>query len=79
VVIGHASERTKDLPIATHKLVNFKISGDGAQAVAKQLMRHGVQASAIVIEARGANDPLYFEWMPKGEAENRRADIYLQY
>ncbi len=79
VIIGHASERTKDLPIATHNLLNFKLSADRAQAVAKQLMRNGVQASAVVIEARGANDPLYYEWMPQGEAQNRRADIYLQF
>lgn len=79
VIIGHASERTKDLPIATHNLINFKLSADRAQAVAKQLMRNGVQPRAVVIEARGANDPLYYEWMPQGEAQNRRADIYLQF
>ena len=77
-IVGHASERTKDLPMATHNLVNFRLSADRAQAVASELMRRGVPARAIIVEARSANDPIYYEWMPKGEAENRRVDIFFE-
>ena len=34
-IIGHASERTKDMPIAEHKIVNFMISDKRAHSVAK--------------------------------------------
>ena len=34
-IIGHASERTKDMPIAKHKLVNFIISDKRANSVAE--------------------------------------------
>ncbi len=77
-VVGHASQQTKDLPILKHNLVNFRLSADRAQAVAKHLIDHGVPPEAIVLEARGAGDPLYYEWMPEGEAQNRRADIYFE-
>lgn len=76
-VVGHASQRTKNLSIQNHKVVNFRLSVDRAQAVASELMRHGVAPNSIVLEARGGEDPVYYEWMPAGEAENRRADIYL--
>lgn len=78
-VVGHASQRTQDLSIRNHKVVNFRLSVDRAQSVASELMRLGVAPNAIVIEARGGGDPVYYEWMPAGEAENRRADIYLGY
>lgn len=76
-VVGHASRRTKNLSLQNHKVVNFRLSVDRAQAVASELMRHGVAPNSIVLEARGGEDPVYYEWMPAGEAENRRADIYL--
>ena len=77
-IVGHSSERTKDMPLVKHKLVNFRLSADRAQAVANELMRRGVQPEAIILEARAANEPIYHEWMPKGEAENRRVNIYLE-
>ena len=78
-VVGHASSRTKNLPVDKHKLVNFWISMDRAQAVARELMRQGVSANAIAVEARSDSDPRFFEAMPAGEAENRRAEVYLEF
>lgn len=78
-VVGHSSSRTKNLPVGKHKLVNFWISIDRAQAVANELMRQGVSASAIVIEARSDINPLVFESMPAGEAQNRRTEVYLEF
>ena len=78
-VVGHASSRTKNLPVDKHKLVNFWISMDRAQAVARALMRAGVAPNAIVVEARSDGEPMFFESMPAGEALNRRAEVYLEF
>jgi len=78
-IVGHASSRTKNLPVDKHKLVNFWISMDRAQAVAHALMRAGVAPSAIVVEARSDGEPVFFESMPAGEARNRRAEVYLEF
>jgi len=78
-VVGHASSRTRDLPLAEHNLINFGISLDRAQSVANQLMRQGVPPLRIIVEARGDTDPIYFETMPEGEAENRRVEIFLDF
>lgn len=78
-VVGHASSKTKNMPVAEHNLTNFKISLDRAQAVANELIRNGVPPEAIFVEARGASDPAFFESMPAGEAGNRRAEIFLDF
>lgn len=77
VVVGHASSRTRNLPVDKHKLANFGISLDRAQTVARELMRMGVAPQAIAVEARGDSDPIYHESMPAGEAENRRVEVFL--
>ena len=38
-VVGHASKRTRDMPLAEHKLVNFNISDKRAQSVANVFIR----------------------------------------
>ncbi len=78
-VVGHASSRTRDLPLAEHNLINFGLSLDRAQSVANQLMRQGVPPARIIVEARGDTDPIFFETMPEGEAENRRVEIFLDF
>ena len=78
-VVGHASSRTKDLDPLRHRLLNFRLSLARAQAVANGLVRLGVPAKDVVVEARADNEPVYYEFMPAGEAGNRRAEIYLDY
>jgi outer membrane protein OmpA-like peptidoglycan-associated protein len=78
-VVGHASSKTKNMPVAEHNLANFKVSLDRAQTVANELIRLGVPPDAIFVEARGASDPAFFESMPAGEAGNRRAEIFLDF
>jgi len=78
-VVGHASSKTRNMPVAEHNLANFKVSLDRAQAVASELIRLGVPPEAIFVEARGASDPAFFESMPAGEAGNRRAEIFLDF
>jgi len=62
-----------------HQLINFKLSVDRAQAVAVELQRLGVASSALIISAAGDNQPIAHEYMPDGEAANRRAEIFIQY
>ena len=78
-VIGHASRRTRDMESDTHQWVNFQLSLDRATAVSVELTRLGVPAQSMLVMARSDNEPLTYEYMPKGEAENRRADIYIEY
>ena len=77
LVVGHASSRTRNLPLAEHNLVNFRISFDRAQAVAAELLRLGAQPGLVFAESRGDAEPVFFEAMPQGEAENRRAEVFL--
>ena len=76
-VVGHASARTRNLSPVTHKMANFKISIDRADSVAGELMRLGVNKKDILIAAVSDMEPLYYEFMPSGEAGNRRAEVYL--
>ncbi len=78
LVVGHASQRTGDMDYAKHKLVNFGISLDRANRVAGELRRQGVAPEQILVEARGDSEPLYFEFMPNGEAKNRRVEIFIR-
>lgn len=78
-VVGHASSRTRDLPIDRHLLVNFRISLERAEAVARELVRLGASPDAVFIEARSDTEPVYYESMPAGEAENRRVEVFLEF
>lgn len=77
-VVGHASSRTNNLPVDKHLLANFDTSLKRANAVAAELMKHGVAAADLVIEAEGDQAPVFYESMPAGEAGNRRAEIFLE-
>ena len=77
-VVGHSSQRTGDMGYARHKMVNFSLSLDRANTVAKELRRRGVVSEKIVVQAKGDTEPLYFEYMPDGEAKNRRVEVYVR-
>jgi flagellar motor protein MotB len=77
-VVGHASSRTGDLGVGEHLLANFGVSLDRATVVANELIRAGVDASRVVVEAKGDSVPVYYESMPAGEAGNRRAEIFIE-
>ncbi|GAB5467876.1 MAG: hypothetical protein Kilf2KO_09060 [Rhodospirillales bacterium] len=78
-VVGHASARTATLPQERHQLVNLNISFDRAESVGQSLQRAGVPAGALVLEGVSDRQPVYHEFMPTGEAGNRRAEIFLEY
>ncbi len=77
-VVGHASSRTGNMPVERHLELIFQKSQARANAVAQALIRAGVPAAQVQIEAVGDSQPVYYESMPKGEDGNRRAEIYLQ-
>lgn len=76
-VIGHASSRTQNMDEVRHKMVNYRMSVERADAVASALVRLGLPKDVIVVGAASDSDPVYREVMPSGEAGNRRAEIYI--
>jgi outer membrane protein OmpA-like peptidoglycan-associated protein len=66
------------MPLEKHLEVIFNKSQDRANAVAKEIIKEGVPASRVLVEAVGDSQPVYYESMPQGEDGNRRAEIYLQ-
>jgi outer membrane protein OmpA-like peptidoglycan-associated protein len=77
-VVGHASSRTPNMTVERHLELIFQKSQARANAVAQALIRAGVPAAKVQIEAVGDSQPIYYESMPKGEDGNRRAEIFLQ-
>ncbi len=79
-IIGHASKRTKDMPIAEHKLVNFMISDKRAQSVAKVFIdSHNFPGEKLITEAVSDSKPLFKEIMPAGTKANQRTEIFIIY
>jgi outer membrane protein OmpA-like peptidoglycan-associated protein len=76
-VVGHASSRTANMPVEKHLEVIFEKSQKRADAVAQELIRQGVPADHVQIDAVGDSQPVYYESMPKGEEGNRRAEIFV--
>jgi flagellar motor protein MotB len=62
-----------------HKLVNFEVSVQRAEAVASHLIAVGVPKNRILVTAASDSEPIYYEFMPSGEAGNRRTEIFLDY
>ena len=77
-IIGHASSRTRDTDSVNHKMINFNVSAARAEAVARELVRMGLERTEMQIDALSDSSPVYFEVMPSGEAGNRRAEIFLR-
>lgn len=77
-VVGHSSSRTPNMPVEKHLAVIFQKSQERATAVAEALIRAGVPADKILVEAVGDSQPIYYESMPKGEDGNRRVEIFFQ-
>ncbi len=77
-VVGHASSRTGNMSVEKHLETIFAKSQARANAVAQELIHQGVPAAKVMIDAVGDSQPVYYESMPKGEAGNRRAEIFVQ-
>ena len=80
VIVGHASSRTNyDMDLTKHALVNFNISLDRARKVMSEFSTIGFDSQSIELVAMSDGKPLYSEIMPRLEAGNRRAEIFIQY
>jgi outer membrane protein OmpA-like peptidoglycan-associated protein len=77
-VVGHSSSRTANMPLERHLEIIFRKSQERAHAVVQELVRDGVPAGKVLMEAVGDSQSVYYESMPKGEDGNRRAEIFLQ-
>ena len=79
-IIGHASERTKDMPIAKHKLVNFIISDKRANSVAEIFIKkYNFPTDKLITQGVSDSKPLFKEIMPAGTTANQRTEIFLIY
>ncbi len=78
-VIGHASARTGTVDAVAHRIANLEASQRRAEAVTAALVAMGARRDSIRTEARADSLPVYHEFMPTGEAGNRRAEIFLEY
>lgn len=76
-IVGHASQRTRNMDPVQHKKANFDVSIQRANQVAEALKRLGVDSNKVMTAAVGDAQPIYLEVMPSGEAGNRRTEIYL--
>ena len=72
-IVGHASKRTRDMPLAKHKLVNFNISDKRAQSVANVfIQKYKFPSFNLITEAVSDTKPLFKENMPAGTKANQR-------
>jgi outer membrane protein OmpA-like peptidoglycan-associated protein len=78
-IIGHASRRTKTNDPIRHKMANFQVSTARAERVAKELVKMGVKANKLLVGSVSDSEPRYYEYMPSGEAGNRRTEIYIDF
>ena len=80
-IIGHASERTKDMPIAKHKIVNFVISDKRAnsEVVEVFIKKYKFPSKRLITQGVSDSKPLFKEIMPAGTKANQRTEIFLIY
>jgi outer membrane protein OmpA-like peptidoglycan-associated protein len=78
-IVGHASSRTREMPLVKHMMTNFTMSMNRAQTVSKALIETGFPKENIYVTAVSDAEPVFYEVMPSGEAGNRRTEIYLDY
>ncbi len=76
-VVGHASSRTRELPLDRHKMVNLRMSQQRSTNVVQALIKLGVPSQKIIVESKSDSEPVTREAMPSDEAKNRRTEIFL--
>ena len=52
------------MDLVQHRMVNFNVSLDRANSVARELVRQGVPEQAVFVAALSDSRPLYHEIMP---------------
>ncbi|MED6310078.1 MAG: OmpA family protein [Pseudomonadota bacterium] len=78
-VVGHSSMDANTLSASRREEVNFRMSLRRANAVADELIRHGVPRQSVEVIAEGDRAPAYEESSRTGAAYNRRTEIFIDY
>jgi outer membrane protein OmpA-like peptidoglycan-associated protein len=73
-VVGHSSSGGESMSAQRRLIWNFERSQARAKAVAQELIREGIPADKVLVEAVGDQQPA----AAQGEDGNRRAEIFLQ-
>lgn len=76
-VVGHAG-RPNGGEGAKAEIAEFGLSLDRANAVAAELIRNGIPAERMTVEALGDAEPLVIAGSAAAEAVNRRAEVFLE-
>ena len=76
-VVGHASTSSTKVSEARRLELNFERSQARATSVMRELIKDGVAANKILIDAVGDSQPAY-NAAAQGENGNRRAEIFFQ-
>jgi outer membrane protein OmpA-like peptidoglycan-associated protein len=76
-VVGHASTSATKVSEARRMELNFERSQARATSVMRELIKDGVPANKILIDAVGDSQPVY-DAAAQGESGNRRAEIFFQ-
>jgi outer membrane protein OmpA-like peptidoglycan-associated protein len=77
-IVGHASGRTAGKTSEKHLMQVFRKSQARANAVAREVIREGVPAKKVLVDAVGDSQPTSYGPTPKGDVGSHRADIFLQ-
>lgn len=77
-IVGHASGRTVGKTSEKHLMQVFRKSQARANAVAREVIREGVPAKKVLVDAVGDSQPASYGATPKGDVGSHRADIFLQ-
>jgi len=75
-VVGHSSSSANSMTAQRRLIWNFERSQARAKAVAQELIREGVPADKVLVEAVGDQQPA--DYGSQGVEGNRRAEIFLQ-
>ena len=77
-VVGHSSSRTGFVDPDKHENSNQGMSLERARSVAAALVRFGVEQGRVNVVGLSDSAPVFHEFMPTGEAGNRRVEIFLE-
>jgi outer membrane protein OmpA-like peptidoglycan-associated protein len=76
-VVGHAAIASTKISESRRLQINFERSQARATAVMRELIKDGVPANKILVDAVGDSQPVY-NAADSGENGNRRAEIFFQ-
>jgi outer membrane protein OmpA-like peptidoglycan-associated protein len=77
-VVGHASSSAASQSESQRMFANWEVSQARATAVADELVRQGVDAARIIIEAVGDSQAGAVSGYGDAEAASRRVDLFLE-